>query len=768
MNNEYDARNDLVALSRSNSLSVLMDGLGDQLDIQPKEMHHAASGHTGSVTGLALSRDGLSLFVATRAGTVQQFDTASAGRVRELRGHDAPLTGLAAAGSRLASADADGAIRLWDPLTGRCERVLRGHDGVLTCLALNAMGTLLAGGYGDGSVQVWLAETGACVSSFRAHSGAVNSLCFNEAGNLVASGGVDGAAMWDARTGRGAARYVMASMTTPRLSLQALHDGSLGFAPAVLGVHCQAGHVVTGSASGDCQLWDAASGRCVKEFDARLGEVVAVRRSPDGKTLAVSYNCSTEEKVGLWDVATARLFRKLIGHRDQVTALAWSPDSRTVFTGSEDGTAGRWQVESAARTHTFSGQVRAVFAMDLAGDRLVVAGEDRQATFYDLADARRKQACRGHSNRVLAAAYAPYGDVVATAGRDGDVILWSAQTGRLLHRLHGHDRAVRQVVFNRDGSRLLSAGEDGTVTLWDTRAGQCITSYFVVPYRLVTCVAFIRGDEQFVAGSRDGKVRRVDITTGDTVEVHENPEGVPVEALVVPEDGGSIITGDAAGMVRICPMDDLGSPQEFRAHDTRLSAMALRGDLLVTGAIDGRIRLWDPWRHERIQELSGHTDRITALRFNEDGTRLISAGRDGRVCLFDGPGHPAGRETGDPGYALSATLYSLADGGWLWTTPADGAAVDGWFYTDRPDEVIEVYECEADGAEPRTLPLDDPARRGHVSTYNSRQMVMARINRADARGAVDGFKRLVDLHTAVAGAQRSLPAPGNGPNGEVS
>jgi WD40 repeat protein len=70
-----------------------------------------------------------------------------------------------------------------------------------------------------------------------------------------------------------------------------------------------------------------------------------------------------------------------------------------------------------------------------------------------------------------------------------------------------------------------------------------------------------------------------------------------------------------------------------------LLSIASHEDLMAFGTNSGDIIVWDisgnrdDW--SEVAVLEGHTNRISALDFNADGTRLVSASRDGSLIIWD-------------------------------------------------------------------------------------------------------------------------------------
>src|SRR5262249_6681812 len=93
-------------------------------------------------------------------------------------------------------------------------------------------------------------------------------------------------------------------------------------------------------------LWDAATGRKVRQWLEPHGDVASLAFSRDGRTLAVVGDKDGQAR--LWEVATGKLRLAVGGHAGAVKGVAFSPDGRLLATGGEDTTALLWDVRATA------------------------------------------------------------------------------------------------------------------------------------------------------------------------------------------------------------------------------------------------------------------------------------------------------------------------------------------------------------------------------------------------------------------------------------
>jgi WD40 repeat protein len=112
-----------------------------------------------------------------------------------------------------------------------------------------------------------------------------------------------------------------------------------------------------------------------------MGAVNSVRFSPDGARLVTA---SADGTAQLWDARSGASLLILGGHTGAVNEAAFSPDGKLVITAGEDGTVRMWETISGnkiALLADHTGSVQSV-AFSPDGTRAVTAGADRTARIY--------------------------------------------------------------------------------------------------------------------------------------------------------------------------------------------------------------------------------------------------------------------------------------------------------------------------------------------------------------------------------------------------
>ncbi|KAM4533381.1 protein FAN [Odontesthes bonariensis] len=264
--------------------------------------------HKEAVTGIAVTRDGASIFSTSQDSTLKMFSrelkdfqrsmsfsnmalssclmlsdgktvvcsswdnnvyfySIPYGRRQDtLMGHDDAVSEMCWFDDRLYTASWDSTVKVWQCAANSSSSHKRSqfqllaeleHDAGVNTVGLNPAGTLLVSGCKDGSVTIWDTSSYGILQQVHCHCGAIHHLSFSPDSRHILSLGADSCMkVTDVQTG-----MVISSVKAEEEQRCFCWDGNF---------------VLSGGQSGDLFLWDLLSNTVTKRIPAHSGAVTAM------------------------------------------------------------------------------------------------------------------------------------------------------------------------------------------------------------------------------------------------------------------------------------------------------------------------------------------------------------------------------------------------------------------------------------------------------------------------------------------------------------
>jgi WD40 repeat protein len=339
------------------------------------------------------------------------------------------------------------------------------------------------------------------------------------------------------------------------------------------------GHVLASIEGDSVALWDAKTGRVLKEFD-ESHSAGHVAFQPDGKGVIIFRENSIESRSLEGDAP------KIIDETAPFCRPVYAPNGHWFAASVPDESAGEIMVYDAR-------SLRKTATLRVGNS---VIGEAPNGL------------------RMLRAGFSIDGTRLAVPAADGSIGIWDIGTGKVARSLkpgpekrRPEEADCRYLLFSHDARQLFAGTAAGTIRRWDTETGRELA-----PLRAhrdaVRSLHMIRGGTQLVSTDEDGMIRRWDVAAGREIEPPDGYTG-SLHAQLSPK-GDSVLLLDAAGRMGIW---DLGN-----------------GRLRTPIRAPGELALDTPWVDHHFG-------------FTPDGKRVFLAEENGKISSYDaGSGKPVG------------------------------------------------------------------------------------------------------------------------------
>lgn len=266
-----------------------------------------------------------------------------------------------------------------------------------------------------------------------------------------------------------------------------------------------------------------------------------------------------------------------------VRTMVCSPKSPIIASAVDSPVVMIWDAGTGQAIRPLKGHKDLVYnlAFSKDGQQLASGGKDEGIIVWNVERGHEMFQLKGHLGAVHAVAYSFSGEQIASGGEDGTVRIWQVyeDRGKLQHTLAGHFGTVYTLKYHSDNVQLCSSGEDGFVFVWHASRG-ILLKKFNVNLKWMGRLSF-HPSWHYILISSEREPNNVQIWNIQTCEV--------ISTIKTP------------------------SPVRCWKYDPS-------GKYIVTGHLDGRVRVWDANTTTQIHMIN---EDAWSIRFSNSGKYLI-------------------------------------------------------------------------------------------------------------------------------------------------
>ena len=471
----------------------------------------------------------------------------------------------------IASAGDDNRIILWDFLTSKQYGVLPGHRAAVTAISFHPTEKVLLSASLDSTIRLWNLATGKCIDTLKLPY-AVHVAAFHPDGKSFAVGGRE-----------------LAVLSYPSLDKK-------GF-----------------------------------PFQPR-NEFTSLCFSNDGAMIA--FGGANEDLAYVVSLRENALFKKIAA---SATDFRFDTDAGTLLYATSGGIAAEIGITERSRKSTSTDwMLNAVNAVEANASFLFAANDNGEIRVFDRADFSEQKIYKTKKSKINAIRLSHNGHYLASAGADRRIIVWDVSTGLAVKSLKGAVAKINAIKFSADGNEMLIGYENGSVRRTNLLTNQSLvnspqssTALARFGYSVYDILSFDKDSAVLVMYRRrqaldeEGHYDKIN----EYIAVWHFKENL----LLMKEQK------ELSGQPAIYMADrknGIDHSVEFLLNPLALSASC--DDGRKTCAIAGnRIMLFNRGQNTPVYLEGGHTDRMTAIAYNEKHGFIATAGWDGMIRFRD-------------------------------------------------------------------------------------------------------------------------------------
>ncbi len=293
----------------------------------------------------------------------------------------------------------------------------------------------------------------------------------------------------------------------------------------------------------------------------------------------------------------------LTGHSGWITCVAHSPGSQIIVSGARDRNIKIWNSLTGEEIKSFN-----------------VIGEPPTSLWIS-------------PDEKIAA--------IASAQAGSPIKILNLETGKFAGNLNVPEGTVTSLAFSNDGRRIFTVEQNGNARFWDISDTKAAQPYKIPAHSVSAAFFDAQGSAGLYLAGMDRILKRlqpIDAPLVNFEKIHKEA----VTAIRSTPDGSKVITVGRDRVVVVWNIETGKPGVQFHGHQDLVTALDVnpKRDLAATYDPKGGLKLWDTNSGMVLRSYTVAEGEINCVAFTVEGDRLIAAGKDMMVRVWDVRGRP--------------------------------------------------------------------------------------------------------------------------------
>jgi F-box/WD-40 domain protein MET30 len=325
---------------------------------------------------------------------------------------------------------------------------------------------------------------------------------------------------------------------------------------------------------------------------------------------------------------TTKVFK---GHSNGIMCLQF--DDNILATGSYDCTVKIWDIDTGKEMRALKGHTGGIRCLQFDDTRLLTGSIDKTIRVWNWRTGECVKVLHGHTNGVVCLHWED--NILASGSMDHKIRIWNFQNGHKFTLL-GHDDWVNHVKIDSASRTLFSASDDCTVRLWDLDARVCLKIFKghvgQVQQVLLLPPEFEIDEQELRANTKSDAASSASDSNSATNDAQDPNITLFPDDPTRPAPPSYMLTGSLDGTIRLWHIPSGRCVHTFFGHIEGIWALAADTLRLVSGAEDKMVKVWDPRTGKHERTFYGHSAPVTCVGLSD--SRLASGGEDCEVRVY--------------------------------------------------------------------------------------------------------------------------------------